>query len=87
MSLCSSCQGASTDMQYDIPGPLIRSGHLTCLSSNFRIDLSGSKCIFFNASRREKHDGVLRFSLSFISNVNCKKVDLKKMCLTCPEKI
>ena len=36
------------------------------LRSNFDLDLSRSKNISFDASRREKHDGVFRESLSFL---------------------
>ena len=35
------------------------------LRSNFPLDLSRSKCICFDASRREKHDGVRIILLSF----------------------
>ena len=56
VSLCLSHQDASNDMQYDLPesSSQVRSFDLT----NFQIDLSGSRCICFDASCREEYDGV-----------------------------
>ena len=66
VSLCLSHKCASNDMQHDLPGSIIRSGHLTWHKVKFSYWPLGPKCIGFDASWREEYDGVLRFSLSFL---------------------
>ena len=81
VSLCLSRQDASNDMQYDLPGSFIRSGHLTDLRSNFQIELSGSRCLhMFRCVLTRGMRWCLRFSLCSMlsSKVICKKADLLK---------
>ena len=58
--------------------------------SNFKIDISGSGCICFDKSWREKYNGVSRFSLSFsFQKLFAKSWSYQKstlFCLTCPGK-
>ena len=60
--LCSSRRDASNDVPHDLFG----SPRDLDLRSNFDLDLSRSPCICFEASRREKHDAVRGFALSFL---------------------
>ena len=58
--------------------------------SIFQISLSGSRCIWFDASWREEYDGLSRFSLSFlIQKLLAKNLILWKsnIFLTCPGKV
>ena len=48
------------------------------LRSNFEIDLSRSPCICFDASRREKHDGVKIISLPLLVKKIYAKNDFRK---------
>ena len=61
-SLCLSHQEASIDMQHD----LFWSLRDLDLRSNFDLDLSWSKYIYFEASPREKHDCAIADSLSLL---------------------
>ena len=73
VSLCLSCQDASTDLEYDLPGSFIRSGHLTW---SIQIDLLELRRICFDTSRREECDGFAIFPLSlyFLSNFLIQKL-------------
>ena len=62
VSLCLSCQDASTDMQHDLSG----SSRDLDLRSKFEIDLTRSTCTCFDASRREKHDGIKTIAVSLL---------------------
>ena len=48
------------------------------LRSNFDLDFPRSTCIYFDASRREKHGGVRIISLTFL----IEKLLAKKTCLS-----
>ena len=62
VSLRFSRQDASEDTQHDLFGwPRDLD-----LGLNFDLDLWRSKSIYSDASRREKHDGVIADSLSFL---------------------
>ena len=62
VSLCLSCQDASTDMQHD----LLRSTCDLDLRSNIDPDLSKSPCICFDAPCGEEHDGAQIMPLAFL---------------------
>ena len=62
VSLCLSCQDASTDMQHD----LLRSTCDLDLRSNIDPELSMSPCICFDESCREEHDGTRIMPLAFL---------------------
>ena len=64
LSLCLSCQDASTDMQYY----LLRSTCDLDLRSRSHVDpdFSRSPCICFDAPCREKHDGFRVMPLAFL---------------------
>ena len=66
VSLCLSSQGTSTDMQQDLPGRFIMSGHLTRPKVKFSNWPFRVKIIWFDASWREGYDGDSRFSLSLL---------------------
>ena len=74
VSLHFSRRDASDDMQHD----LFEWPHDLDLKSNFDLDLSRSKNISFNASRREKHDGTIADSLSFFVQTLFTKNGLRK---------
>ena len=59
VSFCLYCHDTTADMQHDIPGLCIRSGHAR---SNFQVDLKESKYICFDASLREKYN-IVSFTL------------------------
>ena len=50
------------------------------LRSNFKIDLPRSKGTYFDASRREEHDGAIRNPLSFINQKLIAKNDPGRKC-------
>ena len=62
VSLCLSCQDASTDMPYDLSG----SSRDLDLRSKFEIDLTRSTCTCSDASRQEKHDGIKTIAVSLL---------------------
>ena len=74
VSLCSSRQDASFDMQHD----LLWSPRKLDLRSNFDLDLLRSKRICFDASQRRKHDGVIADSLSFLVQKEFVKNDIRQ---------
>ena len=65
MPLCLSCYDVSTDMQHDLPGSFIRSGHLTWPQVIFQIDLSGSKWTSFESTWHKDYYSVKDFTLPF----------------------
>ena len=64
---------ASTNMQHGLPGSFIRSGYLALSRVKFKLTFLGP---FFDASRREKYDGVRHLSLSLLVEVICRNVDI-----------
>ena len=65
VSLCSSRHNASNVMQLTYLG-LLRSTRDLDLRSNFELDLLRSISMCFDASQREKHDGAIADSPSFL---------------------
>ena len=81
-SLRLSCHVARVDMLHD-PGHSSAQVIWPHLTSIFKNSLSLTKCMCFDASRREKHDGVKQFPLSFLF----QKLFLSNFCLPCPGKV
>ena len=90
VSLCLFCQDVSTDMQYDLPGWFIRSGHLTWPKvkiSNwaFGVKMHMFRCVFTTGIRW--CFGV--FSIYQVQKLFAKTLIFPKsstFCLTCPGK-
>ena len=59
VSLCLSRQDASNDMQYDLPGSFIRSGHLTWPKVKFSNWTFGFKMHTYVSMRRDERNAMV----------------------------
>ena len=72
VSLCSAQHGASNDMLFYLFWPSLTSRSRD-LRSNFELKLAWSKHTFFEASRRDEHDGVRILALApFFQKLSAK---------------
>ena len=79
VSLCLSCQNASTDMRYDLPGSFIRSGHLAWPKVKFSNWAFGVKIhMVRRVLTREMRWSFAVFFIFLSSIVISKNVDLTK---------